>query len=262
MNKRRALGQHFLHDRNIVRKILDAACPERFDLIVEVGPGRGMLTEPLLERARRVVAIELDRTLYTQLSDRLGAIPTLALIHQDALEYPFTTLSVPFALVANLPYSTAIPILFRVLEARPYLQRAVVMLQKELAERIVARPGTKAYGSLSVAMQVLTTPLLCFKVSKNCFKPPPKVDSAVVRLEIPPTPRIPVRSETLFLKLSRAAFGYRRKSLRNSLVTGGFEASAVESVLGGMGLSSRVRAEELEPAEFVKLSDRFIETLG
>lgn len=260
-SRRRALGQHFLNDPNIVRKILDAAAIRPEETVVEIGPGRGILTLPLARSASALYAIELDRGLHANLEEELLGRPEGAkvrLIRDDALTYPFEDIPPPFAVVANLPYSVSTPLLFRLLTYRARISRMVLMLQREVARRLVAGPGDRDYSPLSIGVQFYSDPRLAFTVPRGCFKPPPNVDSAVVRLGMRAEPKVSVRNEALFFRVVRAGFGHRRKSLRNALRDGGFSADGIENALTAASIirgKPQRRAETLSLEEFARLAD-------
>ncbi len=264
-SKRKALGQHFLRDPNIVRKIIALSGIQPDETVVEIGPGRGILTRALSETGSKIFAIELDRQLHENLEKEFADSPRVRIIQADALTYPFEDLPLPFAVVANLPYSISTPLLFRLLELRSRVNRMVLMLQLEVARRIVAREGGKEYGLLSVGVQFYAEPRLEFVVPRGCFQPKPRVDSAVIRLRIRPTPRVAVKDEAFFFRVVRAGFGHRRKSLRNALKDGGFPADAVEEALDAASITAgnpQRRAETLSIEEFARLSDKLFEIPG
>jgi 16S rRNA (adenine1518-N6/adenine1519-N6)-dimethyltransferase len=210
---RQKLGQHFLIEGSILQRIAAAACPIRVPLIVEIGPGRGALTERLLKRAARVVAIELDYQLVEHLRIKFAAEPRLEVIHGDAIQTDLAQWgAAPIA--GNLPYYVATPIIERTVRLRA--SPAVFLIQKEVAERLVAHPGSRDYGYLSVATQLFAEVRMLFQVKPGAFHPPPQVDSAVVRLE-PRTdaPALPDVEE--FLRFVGRCFHQKRKTLRNNL---------------------------------------------
>ena len=253
-NKR--LGQHFLIDQNIVRKIVAAASLTPEDTVIEIGPGRGILTESLSHAARRVVAIEIDRELYGLLQARQAEWTNVELICADALNYPFDALPAG-AVVANLPYYISTPLLFKFLEYRRRFPRLVLMLQNEVADRLAAKAGDAEYGVLSVMTQYAAEVQKAFKVSANCFRPRPDVGSAVVILR--PRPEevlLSPRDESRFTAVVKAAFAHRRKTLINSLRDEGYEASAATKAIVSMELSSTVRAETLTLEQFRELTSR------
>ncbi len=254
---RKRFGQNFLESESVIRRIVGAIAPERGDRIVEIGPGLGALTGPLLERVERLDAVELDRDLAGTLVDRLGR-PTGLTIHEaDALRFDFTQLADGAALriVGNLPYNISTPLMFHLLDQADRSNDGIrdmhFMLQKEVVDRICAEPGTKAWGRLSVMTQLRAEATRLFTVPPGAFRPPPKVESAIVRL----VPRRLDAAERAALpaleRVVRAAFAQRRKTLRNTLrrVVGetGFEAA---------GIDPSRRAETLTIEEFRRLADQ------
>jgi 16S rRNA (adenine1518-N6/adenine1519-N6)-dimethyltransferase len=208
---RRKLGQHFLIRGSILERIAAAACPEPEDLVIEIGPGRGALTEKLLKRAGRVVAIELDPYLVSHLRRKFAAEPRLMIIQADILEKDFAQWDRP-VVAGNLPYYITSPILEKTV--RSHFRRAVFLVQKEVAERLVAPAGSRDYGYLTVATSAFAHARMLFEVKPAAFHPPPKVDSAVVEL----TPRIPPVDDTAgFLGFVARCFRYKRKTIRNNL---------------------------------------------
>ncbi|HUK55819.1 MAG TPA: 16S rRNA (adenine(1518)-N(6)/adenine(1519)-N(6))-dimethyltransferase RsmA [Nitrospiria bacterium] len=261
-SKRKALGQHFLHDRNIVRKILALADLRPGESVIEIGPGRGILTRALADTGAAVYAIEIDRSLYEPLQKAFAS--DIRIIHADALTYAYEDLPAPFAVVANLPYAVSTPLLFRLLELRSRVSRMVLMLQLEVARRITAAPGTKDYSPLSVGAQFYADPRLEFVVPRGCFRPPPRVDSAVVSLRVRPAPRAAVKDEAFFFRVVRGGFAHRRKSLRNALKDAGFTNEAVERALPAVSNTSQNpqrRAETLSIEEFARLADALFDPI-
>jgi 16S rRNA (adenine1518-N6/adenine1519-N6)-dimethyltransferase len=261
-SRRKALGQHFLHDLNIVRKIIALAELKPGETVLEIGPGRGILTRALNETGSKIFAIELDRSLDERLQKEFKDSPNVRIIQADALNYPFEDLPAPFAVVANLPYSISTPLLFRLLELRGRISRMVLMLQLEVAHRITAREGGKEYGLLTVGVQFYADPRLELVVPRGCFNPPPRVDSAVIQLKMRATPKVAVKDEAFFFRVVRAGFGHRRKSLRNALKDGGFPADAVEQALSAASITAdnpQRRAETLSIEDFARLADKLFE---
>jgi 16S rRNA (adenine1518-N6/adenine1519-N6)-dimethyltransferase len=250
---RKRFGQHFLHDAGILRKIVQAIAPARGDNLVEIGPGEGALTLPLLREAGRVTAIELDRDLVPRLRAMAEGVGELEIVNADVLTVDFGRLAAagPLRVVGNLPYNISTPILFHCIEHVDAIRDMHFMLQKEVVDRMAARPGSKVYGRLSVMLQLAcrVDPLL--HVPPGAFRPPPKVESAVVRL----TPRAPDErrfgTDALVARIVKAAFGQRRKTLANAL---GDIASADR--IAAAGIDPRARAETLAPAAFVALAER------
>jgi len=252
-NKR--LGQHFLIDQNIVRKIVAAAELAPDDTVLEIGPGRGILTDALSRAARRVVAIEIDAALCALLQARQPDWKNVELICADALLHPFETLPAG-VVVANLPYYISTPLLFKFLEQRRRFSRLVLMLQNEVADRLVAKAGDDDYGVLSVLMQYAADVKKAFKVSANCFRPRPDVGSAVVVLRPRPEALLSPHEEPGFTALVKAAFAHRRKTLVNSLRDEGYEAQIVTEAVATMKLVPTVRAETLTLEQFMGLTGR------
>jgi 16S rRNA (adenine1518-N6/adenine1519-N6)-dimethyltransferase len=261
-SRRKALGQHFLHDKNIVRKIISLADIQPNETAVEIGPGRGILTRALSETGSKTFAIELDHRLYENLKKEFADISNVRIIQADALTYPFDGLPIPFVVVANLPYSISTPLLFRLLELRSCVNRMVLMLQLEVARRITASPGTKDYSPLSIGAQFYAEPRLEFIVPRGCFQPKPRVDSAVLSLRIRPSPKVIVKEEAFFFRVVRAGFAHRRKSLRNALKDAGFPNDAVGKALDAASITSEEpqrRAETLSIEAFARLADKLFE---
>jgi 16S rRNA (adenine1518-N6/adenine1519-N6)-dimethyltransferase len=247
---KKSLGQHFLVDPFIIERIIKAAQLRPEDLIVEIGPGPGKLTRMLSEKFRRVIAIELDNRLYARLKTELAGCDNIELIHGDALEYPYETLP-EFTVVANIPYYITTPIIFRLLNSRKNLRSMTLTIQKEVAERIVATPGGKDYGVLSIMVQYYAVPTLQFIIPKEAFRPVPKVDSAVVHMKILEKPSVDVGDERLFFKLVKTAFSQRRKMLSNSLKN---IRSDIKDWLTELGIDPQRRPETLSIEEFARLS--------
>ncbi|HET7925576.1 MAG TPA: 16S rRNA (adenine(1518)-N(6)/adenine(1519)-N(6))-dimethyltransferase RsmA [Rhodanobacteraceae bacterium] len=248
---RKRFGQHFLHDAGILRKIVQAIAPQRGDDVVEIGPGEGALTLPLLRELGHMTVIELDRDLVPRLEAAAESVGALKIVNADVLTVDFSALAkgAPLRVVGNLPYNISSPILFHCIEHIDAIRDMHFMLQKEVVDRMAAKPGSKVYGRLSVMLQLACRidPLL--RVPPGAFRPPPKVDSAVVRL----TPRAPsertFENSALVARVVKAAFGQRRKTLSNAL---GDLASA--DAIRAAGIDPRARAEQLEPAAFVHLA--------
>lgn len=252
---RQPLGQHFLIDKNIVRKIVRAAQLQPGETVLEIGPGRGILTESLLEASGLVVAVEVDAGLCAHLRETFGARPNFRLIKADALVFDYTQVPNPFLVVANLPYYVSTPLLFRLLEQGTRIDRMVLMLQAEVAARLAAVPGSKEYGVLSVAAQFRCDVRVAFKVPPSCFRPQPQVGSAVVALTPLGRPKVTVHDEDGFFQVVRGGFAHRRKALPNSLRDEGFEAGRTAAALAAAGIDPRRRAETLSIEEFAALSD-------
>jgi len=243
---RRKLGQHFLTNSSILKRIARAACPDPGSAVIEIGPGRGSLTAYLLERASRVIAIELDPSLAGQLRARFAAEPRLEIVEADVLSVDLAQWgSVP--ITGNLPYYIASPIVERT--ARMDVPRAVFLIQKEVAQRLTAEPGTRDYGYFSVQIALFAAARLLFEVKPGSFHPPPKVDSAVVLLEPRPLPS-GLDSPDDFLRFAGLAFSHKRKTLRNNLA--GVYGKEVVDAWPEAGL----RAEQISLAGFLAMYRR------
>jgi 16S rRNA (adenine1518-N6/adenine1519-N6)-dimethyltransferase len=256
MSKRRALGQHFLKDAGIARRIVDLVAPTAADLAVEIGPGLGALTGELAGRVGRLIALEVDPDLVQRLR---RAHPAIEVVETDARRWDYGALARPAGgrvlVVGNLPYSVGKPILLALIEARTAIDEMALMLQKEVAERLAAAPGGKTYGSLSVLTQLYADVRVAVRVPPEAFKPPPKVDSAVVHLRVLPGPRISLADEGRFHVIVRSAFAQRRKMLANGLAgTLGVPVERVRAAAEAAGIDSTRRAETLTIEEFASLS--------
>jgi 16S rRNA (adenine1518-N6/adenine1519-N6)-dimethyltransferase len=254
----RRLSQHFLYDPSILERIVRAAGVSPGDTVVEIGPGPGRLTRALLAKAGRVVAIEVDRGLYERLVEELGGAPGLELVRADVLGYDFGGLG-PFKVVANIPYHITTPIIFKLLEYRGQLRSMTLTVQKEVAERIAARPGSKTYGVLSIAVQLHAGAKIEFVIPRGAFRPVPKVDSACIHMEVLAEPPVRVRDEELFMRAVRTAFSQRRKTLHNSLKK---LAPDIDRVLEAAGIEPGARPETLGLEEFARLSEALMEAGG
>ena len=245
------LGQNFLYDSSILKRIIQAAGLSEEDTVVEIGPGPGRLTRMLAEKVKRLVAIELDPELYERLKGDFIAYSNVEIIHGDALRFSFETIGT-FKVVANIPYYITTPIIFRLLDAKEHLKSMTLTIQKEVAERIVAEPGGKAYGVLTIMIQYFAQTELKFIIPKEAFKPMPKVDSAVVHMKILEHPSVSVRDEKIFFSLVKTAFSHRRKTLSNSLKGLGED---IRDVMISAGIDPQRRPETLSLEEFARLSD-------
>ena len=251
-NKR--LGQNFLIDPNIVCKIVALAELSPNDHVLEIGPGRGILTEALCRAAGRVTAIEVDSRLHAYLETKQAELPNVELVCEDALAYPVESLPIGTVVVANLPYYISTPLLFRLLDQRGRFPRMVLMLQEEVADRMVAKPGGSDYGVLSVMAQYAADITKAFRVSAQCFRPRPDVASAVVLLRMNERARLSQQEDIAFRALVKAAFAHRRKTLVNSLRDEGYEPHSVTEMLRRLDITSTRRAETLSVEDFLRLA--------
>ena len=260
MTRRRALGQHFLRDPGVARAIVDLVAPTARDRVVEIGPGEGALTHELARRGGTLTALEVDR----ELAARLRARPDLAgaeILDADARTWDYGMLVRPeggrVLVVGNLPYSVGKPILEALVTARTAVDEMALMLQKEVADRLAAAPGSKVYGALSVLTQLYCDVRLAIRVSPGAFRPPPKVESAVVHLRVLSGPRVDVHDERRFHVVVRAAFAQRRKMLGNALAAGlGLDLEVARATATSAGVDPRRRAETLTIDEFAALTSR------
>ena len=252
------LGQNFLNDPGILRKICAAAKFLKEDHVIEVGPGKGSLTEHLVRDVGKVTAIEKDTRLRTFLEEKFTESENVTFVYEDILGISFSRFSAgeKMKLVSNLPYNISTRILLKLLDERELFSKIVVMLQKEVAQRISSPKGRKSYGSLSVFLQSCFSVELAFNVSRHAFHPVPEVDSAVVVLDPLKDPVFSVSGERAFRTVTRHAFSSRRKTIRNSLGNF-FEMQTVERALSDSGIDQGRRAESLSVEEFARLADSF-----
>ena len=263
---KKSFGQNFLTDTNILQKIVDTAEIDDQINVIEIGPGIGALTEFLAERAAQVMAFEIDHRLVPILADTLRDFDNVTVVNEDILKVDlaqhiqnFKNPDLPIKVVANLPYYITTPILMHLIESGIPFSEFVVMMQKEVADRISAKPNTKAYGSLSIAVQYYMTAKVAFIVPRTVFVPAPNVDSAILKMVRRPEPAVAVEDEKFFFKVSKASFTHRRKTLWNNL-TGYFGKTEevkdkLTKALDQAGLSPSVRGEALGLEEFASLAD-------
>ena len=263
-NIQKRFGQNFLIDTTVLERIIGAARITKEDCVLEIGPGLGTMTQYLAERAREVVAVEIDRNLIPILEDTLSAYDNVTVINEDILKVDIGALAAeknggrPIKVVANLPYYITTPIIMGLFESHVPLQSITVMVQKEVADRMQVGPGTKDYGALSLAVQYYAKPEIVANVPPNCFIPRPNVGSAVIRLTRYEQPPVQVQDEKFMFALIRASFNQRRKTLVNGL-TGAPELhltkEQVVTALEQIGVSVQIRGEALTLEQFAMLSD-------
>ncbi len=258
-------GQNFLIDEHVLGKILRAADVTKEDALLEIRPGIGTMTQALADAAGQVVAVEIDEKLLPILSETLRDFDNVTVIHADILETDIRELSLkyaggkPFKVVANLPYYITTPIIMGLLEKDLPVTSITVMVQKEVAQRMQEKPGSKDYGALSLSVQYYAEPYLAANVPRNCFMPRPDVDSAVIRLTKRKEPPVTVQDPALMFRLIRASFSMRRKTLMNGLKNAGdlgFSGETLESAVLSLGKGLTVRGETLSLQDFASLSDR------
>ncbi len=256
-------GQNFLIDTNILERIISESEITKDDCVLEIGPGIGTMTQYLAESAKRVIAVEIDRSLIPILEDTLSEYDNVTVINDDILKVDIQKLcdeyndSRPIKVVANLPYYITTPIIMGLFESHVPLKSITIMVQKEVADRMQQKPGSKDYGALSLAVQYYAKPEIVAEVSPNCFIPKPNVSSAVIRLTRYENPPIEVDNEHFMFSLIRASFNQRRKTLANGLANGGLglERETVNRALEKMELSLTVRGEALTLEQFAILSN-------
>ena len=263
-NFQKKFGQNFLIDGHVIEKIIAAAGIGKDDVVLEIGPGIGTLTQRLCEAAGDVVAVEIDRNLIPILQgDTCKDYKNLQIVSGDIMKTDIPALLAPYGsrpvkVVANLPYYITTPILMKLLEDRLPIESITVMVQKEVAERMETGPGTKDYGALSLAVQYYSEPYLAANVPANCFMPRPNVGSAVIRLTIHETPPVSVKDEKHMFALIRASFNQRRKTLVNGIGNAPelpYSKEQVAAALTKLGMSETIRGEALKLADFAALSD-------
>ena len=257
-------GQNFLIDTHVLDKIIAAAEITKDDFVLEIGPGIGTMTQYLCEAARQVLAVEIDNNLIPILQETLSPYDNVEILHGDILKQDIHEIAEkyndkkPIKVVANLPYYITTPIIMGLLESHVPLANITVMVQKEVADRMQVGPGTKDYGALSLAVQYYAKPYIVANVPPNCFMPRPKVGSAVIRLERYENPPVTVEDEKLMLRLIRASFNQRRKTLANGLKNSpelDYTKEEIEAAIEALGRGASIRGEALTLEEFAKLAD-------
>lgn len=261
----KSLGQNFLIDEDVVLSIVNNADVNENDVIIEIGPGLGTLTKYLLERAKKVICIELDKRMVNILKDRFSLYDNFELINDDVLKVDLNKLikenktesNIKVKVVANLPYYITTPIIMKLLEEKLDIESITVMIQKEVAERLAAVPGEKETGSITYSINYYTNPEIVLTVPNNSFIPEPEVTSAVIKLNILSEPKIKVKDEAKFFKIIKVAFMQKRKTLVNALVNGGVLKSKEEAerILTELGIDVKIRGEKLSLEQYGKLAD-------
>lgn len=253
---RKRFGQHFLHDNNIIDRIIRAIGIAEGDKFLEIGPGQGALTFPLLKQCKKLTAVELDRDLIPILNNRAGQYGELEVINADILKFELNSLpdEQPYRIVGNLPYNISTPLMFHLLKSIDRIKDMHFMVQKEVAQRIGAKVGGSHYGRLSIMMQYQCDCQYLFDVAPECFTPPPKVDSAIIRLIPRSQPEFDVGDISLFSNVVQTDFGQRRKTISNSL-----KAMVAAETFKGCNIDKRLRAENLHGHEFATLTRALLE---
>lgn len=256
-------GQNFLVDERVLGKIVSSAEISKDDVVIEVGPGIGTLTQALAKEAYKVVAVEIDITLVPILGELLSDFDNIEIINEDILKVDVNAIAEKYPdkkikMVANLPYYITTPIIMNVLENHIPVESITVMIQKEVAYRMKAQPSTKDYGSLSLAVQYYCEPYLVANVPQNCFMPRPNVDSAVIKLTVMDKPKVQVNNEKFMFEFIKAAFSQRRKTLVNCIFSSGLltlSKDEIGKMLNGLGYDERVRGESLTLEDYGKITD-------
>ena len=265
-NFQKKFGQNFLIDTHVLERIVESANITKEDVVLEIGPGIGTMTQYLAEAAGKVIAIEIDDKLIPILKDTLSGYDNVLVIHQDVLKVDLNQLAREenqgreFKVVANLPYYITTPIIMGLFENQVPIESITIMVQKEVADRMQVGPGTKDYGALSLAVQYYAKPKIVMEVSPNCFIPRPNVGSAVIRLERHKENPVSVQDEHCMFQLIRASFNQRRKTLVNGLKNAGdlsFTKEQIEEAITALGLPLTIRGEALTLEQFAQLSDKF-----
>lgn len=261
---KKKFGQNFLIDPHVLDKIVDAAQITKEDFVLEIGPGIGTLTQYLCEYARQVLAVEIDKNLIPILQETLSAYPNVDIRHGDILKQDIQEIAdtyndgKPIKVVANLPYYITTPIIMELFESHVPLANVTVMVQKEVADRMKAEPGSKDCGALSLAVQYYAEPYIAAFVPPNCFMPRPKVGSTVIRLDCRSGAPVQVRDEKLMFRLIRASFNQRRKTLQNGIANSSelsFSKTEAAEAIEKAGLDANIRGEKLGLSEFARLAD-------
>lgn len=258
---KKSLGQNFLVDKNVQNKIIEYCNFDRNDIVLEIGPGRGEITQLLLDKVKEVKAIEIDSQLCKVLRNKFGSYQNFKLENQDILKVDLASLLKSrnislekLKVIGNLPYYISTPIITKLIEHRKYIDAIFLTLQKELGMRLAAKPHSKDYGSFSCYLQFYTEPEILFFIKNSSFWPKPKVDSCFLRIKILPKPKIKVKNEKLFFKVIRTSFGMRRKLLRNNLTTI-CSQEKVDEVFKKFKIAPNSRAEDLSLKDFARLSN-------
>ena len=267
-NFKKGFGQNFLIDTNVLDNIADAAGITSEDTVLEIGPGFGSLTQTVAERAKKVISLEIDTKLIPILNETLADYNNIEIINKDVLKCDIDELSIekndgkPFKVVANLPYYITTPIIMDMLEKHSAVTSMTVMVQKEVAERMSAKPSTKDYGAITVLCQYYTEPSIVANVPASLFVPPPKVDSAVLKLKVLDKPSVEVKDEGVFFRVVKAAFSQRRKTLLNCLSANfPIPKDEISTLLESIGIAPSRRGETLSLKEFANIADTLLQKI-
>ncbi len=263
MKYKKFLGQHFLHDTVKIARMLNEINPQKKDVILEIGPGSGMLTKEIIKRTGKVIAVEIDKEAINRLKEKIKNVENLKIIHNDFLKINIKDLYEKerqgfegrFLIVGNIPYYITGPIIEKIIENRKIIDEAYLTVQKEVAKRIVAKEGSKDFGNLSIFVQFYCEPEIIFKIDRKAFYPVPEVDSAFIRLK-PDEKKYKVKDKDLFFKIVKIAFSQRRKMLINNLSEGlNISKEEIKDIFTSMKLPLNIRAEQVSLIDFIKISD-------
>jgi 16S rRNA (adenine1518-N6/adenine1519-N6)-dimethyltransferase len=258
-NKR--LGQNFLINQDIIDEVIDKANINKDDVVLEIGPGLGSLTKALIDNAGKVIVVELDNNMVNILQNRFMNCDNLEIIQGDILKLNFNEIinsNKRIKVVANLPYYITTPIIMKLLEDRLNIESIVVMVQKEVGERICAKPGSKVYGAITVSINYYSDSKIIIDVSKKNFLPQPEVDSCVVKLDILDKPPVYIKDEKLFFNLIKTGFSQRRKTILNSLSSGSFSKDVINNIFRRINLDGKLRVEDLSLQDFANISNELV----
>lgn len=255
MIKRKRFGQHFLIDESVAKGIVNSANLSGNETVVEIGPGKGILTSKLAGLSKRVIAVEVDRQLCHLLKHSLSFCNNITIINANALNYNYKEIAERFKVVSNLPYNISTPLIMKLLENRDNITEMVLMFQREVADRIVAKPGIKSYGTLSILIQYYADAVKLMDVDRKAFRPIPRVDSSVIRITPRKEPLVKVMNENLFFNIVKTSFAHRRKIIRNNLKSMNFSDEFLEQILRETGINPSRRGETLSISEFANIAN-------
>ncbi len=257
---KKSLGQNLLIDPGSLNRIIGSAGISEKDIILEIGTGTGILTKELAKKAKRVISCEIDKRIFEIANEYLAGIDNVELRNEDFLKTDIPAaihrLPLPIKVIANVPYYITTPIIEKLLKHKELLSEVILTVQREFAERMAAKPGTKDYGSFSVFVNYYTEPNILFNIPRSAFLPQPDVGSAVISLAVRKSPAVAVKDEKVFFEIVRAAFNQRRKTLKKAL-SAKFRPEIIENALSKSGIDGKRRGETLSIEEFAKISDRF-----
>jgi 16S rRNA (adenine1518-N6/adenine1519-N6)-dimethyltransferase len=256
LHAKKSLGQNFLVDQRAIGRIIDACGFSLDETVLEIGPGQGALTRQIMPRVKHVIAVETDRVLAARLTEEFAG-QNLTVYHDDILKFDLSLLPGPLKVVGNIPYNISTPIIARMIDERSYFTAIFMTLQHEFGVRLVARPGTRDYSSLSCFVQMFARPQLLFKIPPSAFRPMPKVMSCFMRMDLRAKPAERILDEALFTQVVRTAFQQRRKTVLNSLLVLCKSKDELAGIFGSSGVDAKARAGDLTIAEYARLANAF-----